>query len=96
VADPSLAQTYTANIDGSVGEADDLTLRSTLKDGYTWRPSNVHLAKLKYPQVQFYRRSGSFDSVMALRYIFLALELLPDDPVLRKELDSILGCRTAM
>jgi hypothetical protein len=55
-----------------------------MKDGYTWRSSNVHLAKLKYRQAQFYRRPGSFDSVMALRYIFLALELLPDDPVLRK------------
>jgi hypothetical protein len=91
VADRSLVQTYTANIDGLIGQADDLTLSSTSKDGHTWRPSNVHLAKLRYRQAQFYRRPGSFDSVMALRYIVLALELIPDDLVLRKELDSILG-----
>jgi hypothetical protein len=61
------------------------------KDDYIWRPTDVHLAKLRYRQAQFCKRLGPLHFVKALRHINLALELLPHDPVLLREREAILG-----
>jgi hypothetical protein len=91
VDDLSVEREQSEIIIGYLREAVKIISMDSFKDGYVWRPSDVHYAKLIYRQAQFFKRPGSFGKVMALRCINGALDLIPDDPVLLKERESILA-----
>jgi hypothetical protein len=91
VDDLSVAQEGISIINGYKVGADRVILMGAFKDDYIWRPSNLHLAKLRYCQAQFCKLPDSFGKVMALHCVRLALELLPNDPVLLKERNLILA-----
>jgi hypothetical protein len=76
-------------LDTPMEEAHEIIQWGFWKKNHIWRPSNIHLAKLRYRQAQILRLTGGVLWVEALVLIAEAIELVPGDSVLLKEQDAI-------
>lgn len=80
-------------IEGLIYEAEKTMLPGRWKEGYTFQPSDAHLAKLRHRQAYYLRLAAENhlpESVMALQYIEQALAFRPGDPMILNERRIIL------
>jgi len=103
MADPNNRTKAVGMIDAPIVGAEVIMRAGYWKEGHTFRPSDTHLAKLRFRQAYFLRlaattghaTSSSPDGpvlVEALQAIGDALLLLPDDRALLRERDAISDC----